>query len=257
VEAKRLIIRVLSLLILLTTVGYIITYYRGIKEAEREVSQIRRIVLEQVEEDTVVVENKEKELITYADNGMMNKYYPLYLQNNDLTGWLYVDGTNIDYPVMYRNDGNDFYMNHGFDKKKRSGGMLFMDYECNINESDNLIIYGHNMSGGTMFHELSKYKKKEFFEENGFIRFDTLYDTGTYRVIAAMHVRVKDDFNYFGFIKAQTPEEFENYISTAKRLSLYDTGETAELGDRLLTLSTCSYNTKNERFVVIAKWIGE
>ncbi len=256
-EAKRLIIRVLSLLILLCTAGYIINYYRGINEAEKKVSHIRNVVRKQEVADTVVEEGQKREIITYADNGMMNKYYPLYQQNNDLTGWLYVKGTNIDYPVMYRNDGNDFYMTRGFDKNKRSGGMLFLDYECSINESDNLIIYGHNMNGGTMFHELSKYKSKDFFEENGYIHFDTLYRTGIYRVIGAMHVRVKDNFPYYAFIKAQTPEEFDNYVKKVKELSIYDTGETAVLGDRLLTLSTCSYNTKNERFVVVAKWIGE
>lgn len=256
-EAKRLIIRVLSLLVFLGCVAYVVTYFRGINEAENEISHIRTVVREQVKEDTVLENNLEKEIITYEANGMMSKYYPLYQTNNDLVGWLYVDGTNIDYPVMYRNDGNDFYMSRGFYKEKRSGGMLFMDYECSINESDNLIIYGHNMHGGTMFNELSKYKKKEFFEENGYIRFDSMYKTGTYRVIGAMHVRIKDNFNYYQFTKANTPEEFDEYISTVKRLSIYDTGETAQLGDRLLTLSTCSYNTKNERFVVVAKWIGE
>ena len=135
--------------------------------------------------------------------------------------------------------------------------MIFMDYECNINESDNLIIYGHNMNGGTMFHELSKYKDKDFFEKNGYIHFDSLYKTGIYRVIGAMYVKLRDDFKYYEFTRAQTPEEFENYIKRVKELSLYDTAESAEVGDRLLTLSTCSYNTKNERFVVVAKRIGE
>ena len=252
-----MIIRVLSLLIFLSCAAYVAVYYKGINEAEKEVSNIRRVVREQVKADTVTEENQEKEIITYEANGMMSKYYSLYIQNNDLVGWLYVDGTNIDYPVMYRNDGNDFYLTHGFDKKKRSGGMLFMDYECSINDSDNMIIYGHNMNGGTMFHELSKYKKKEFFEENGYIRFDSLYKTGTYRVIGAMHVRIKDTFRYYEFIKANTQEEFDDYIANVKKLSLYDTGETAQWGDRLLTLSTCSYNTNNERFVVVAKWVSE
>lgn len=254
-EAKRLIIRVLSLLIFLSIAGYGITYYRGIKEAENEISQIREVVQRKTAADTVIEENKEKEIITYEENGMMSKYYSLYRQNNDLVGWLYVDGTNIDYPVMYKNDGNDFYLTRGFYKEKRSGGMLFMDYECNMNDSDNLIIYGHNMRGGTMFNELSKYKKKEFFEENGYIRFDSLYRTAKYRVIGAMHVRMNDDFKYYEFTKAVTEDEFNEYIANVKRLSLYDTGETAQIGDRLLTLSTCSYNTGNERFVVVAKQV--
>lgn len=252
-----MIIKVLSLLIFLSIAGYGITYYRGIREAENEVSNIRNVVRKKVAADTIIEENEEKEIITYEENGMMSKYYSLYRQNNDLVGWLYVDGTNIDYPVMYRNDGNDFYLTRGFYKEKRSGGMLFMDYECRINDSDNLIIYGHNMRGGTMFNELSKYKKKDFFEENGYIRFDSLYQSNAYRVIGAMHVRLKDDFKYYECTKFATEAEFDEFIATVKRLSLYDTGETAQLGDRLLTLSTCSYNTNNERFVVVAKQIWE
>ncbi len=252
-----MIIKVLSLLIFLGIAGYGITYYRGIRAAENEISNIRNIVQKKVVADTIIEENEEKEIITYEENGMMSRYYSLYRQNNDLVGWLYVDGTNIDYPVMYRNDGNDFYLTRGFYKEKRSGGMLFMDYECSITDSDNLIIYGHNMRGGTMFNELSKYKKKDFFEENGYIRFDSLYQSNLYRVIGAMHVRMNDGFKYYEFTKAATEDEFDDFIATVKRLSIYDTGETAQLGDRLLTLSTCSYNTSNERFVVVAKQIWE
>jgi sortase B len=260
-KAKRLTIQVLSLLVFIGCVLYVVSYFYGVRNNKDEVSQIRDIVQEQVDVDTVEVpdengENREEEILTYMDNGMISKYYPLYQSNNDMVGWLKVGGTNIDYPVMYTNDGNDYYLKHGFDKEKNSSGMLFLDYECSFNDSDNLIVYGHNMRAGTMFAELLKYKDKSFFNENGYVTFDSLYNTGSYRVIGAMYVKKSANFKYYQFTKAQTKDEFDEYVKKVKRLSLYETGETAEYGDKLLTLSTCSYNTSDEKFVVVAKKIG-
>lgn len=254
---KRLIIQLLSLLIFAGCAVYIGHYFLGIHNDNTEMSQIQDVV-RQEEERTVSEqpgENEEKEAVAYAENGMISKYYPLFQQNNDMTGWLKVDGTNIDYPVMYVNDGNEFYLNHGFDKKKNSSGMLFLDYECNFSDSDNLIIYGHNMRSGTMLAQLLKYKNKSFFEENGYISLDSLYNTGRYRVIGAFYATKKEDFRYYEFVKASHEEEYNSYVTRVKELSLYETNETAAYGETLLTLSTCSYNSSDERFVVVAKKI--
>lgn len=257
-KRKSLIMWVLSLLVFVGCAGYIGHYFLSVGEDNAEMMQIQDIVRSEEKKSVgeQPKENQEEEPIAYAENGMISKYYPLYQRNNDMTGWLKVDGTNIDYPVMYTNDGNDFYLKRGFDKEKNASGMLFLDYECNFNDSDNLIVYGHNMRSGTMLSQLLKYKNKSFFDENGYISFDSLYHTGRYRVIGAFYATKKTDFSYYEFIKAADINEYNNYVTRVKELSLYETNETAAYGETLLTLSTCSYNSSNERFVVVAKKIG-
>lgn len=245
---KRLIIWLLSLLVFLGCIIYIGHYFMSIHEDNTEMSQIQDIAAAAENE-----ESQEGEAIAYAENGMIKKYYELYQRNNDLTGWLRVDGTNIDYPVMYTNEGNDFYLRRGFDKEKNASGMLFMDYECNFSDSDNLIIYGHNMRSGTMFAELLKYRNKSFYEENGYISLDNLYNTGRYKVIGAFYAAKKTNFPYYEFVKAGSEQEFNDFVIRVKELSLYETNESAAYGQTLLTLSTCSYNSSDERFVVVAK----
>jgi sortase B len=258
VKNKRLIIEILSLLIFLGCAAYIGMYYYNSHTAQNDISQLREKVEEQTKADTVQSQDgQEKEIITYMDNGMMSKYYPLYEQNNDMVGWLKVDGTDIDYPVMYTNTGNDFYMHHNFEKEKQYSGLPFLDYECDMVRSTNLIIYGHNMKDGTMFSALLKYDDKAFFEQYGDIQFDTLYEQGKYRVIGAFYAKHDSDFRYYEFTNAADEEEFEEYIENVKDNSLYDTGESVRYGDKLLTLSTCSYNTNDERFVVVAKRVYE
>lgn len=229
-------------------------YFHSSDEAQDELTDLRSQVEAQIKADMVEQEDgREKEQITYAENGMMSKYYPLYERNNDMVGWIRVKGTNIDYPVMYKNSDNSFYMNHDFDKQKQSSGLPFVDYECDMNRSSNIIVYGHNMKNGTMFAELMKYKDKEFYDAHGDIDFDNMYTAGKYRVVAAFYIKHNSDFRYYEFTNAADEEEFNEYMAQVKKHALYDTGETVRYGDKLLTLSTCSYNSSDERFVVVAK----
>ena len=248
---KRWVITILSLLVFIGCAVYVGSYFYGLKRDSDKMSHIQDIV--HAQDPPAADKDQEKEIIEYAENGMIKKYVPAYEMNNDLTGWLRVYGTNIDYPVMYTNNGNDYYLRRGFDKEKNSSGMLFLDYDCNFTDSDNLIVYGHNMRNGTMFAELLKYRSEDFYKNAQYIRFDSLYQKSVYKIIGAMHIKSGSPFKYYEFAKAETPEEFNEYVANVKKLSLYDTGESAEYGDKLLTLSTCSYNTSDERFVVVAK----
>ena len=109
------------------------------------------------------------------------------------------------------------------------------------------------MRDGSMFGELDKYDEKSFFDEFGTIEFDTLYKKGKYRVISAFYT-TPDAFSYYTYIDMDRVE-FDNFIKTVKSKSLYNTDFDAQYGDKLLTLSTCSYNKRNERFVVVAKQV--
>lgn len=185
-----------------------------------------------------------------------NKYAELYAQNSDFMGWLRIDGTGIDYPVMQSKDDPDFYLKHNFSKEYSRFGIPYMQANCNLS-SDNIIIYGHNIKSKSMFNELTKYKDKDFYTTHKYITWDTLDEQRTYEVIAAFKTVADLDngFQYYDFVNANTEEEFDAFVAKCKALSFYDTGATAEYGDKLLTLSTCEYSQENGRFAVVAKLI--
>ena len=129
------------------------------------------------------------------------------------------------------------------------------------NPSDNLVIYGHHMSNGSMFAHLEKYKDESFWSEHRTITFNTLTDKQEYEIVAVFRTVVYTDspdaFKYYRFVDAENADEFDDYIAKCKELSFYDTGVTAEYGDKLITLSTCEYSRNNSRLVVVAKRITE
>ena len=189
------------------------------------------------------------------ENGMLSMYYKLYEQNNDMAGWISINGTKINYPVLYSEGSNAYYLHRNFERQNSPSGMIFMDYQCDRGgTSTNTILYGHNMRNGTMFHSLLNYEKKSFWEEYRSIGFDTMYERGAYEIFSVFRTTVgsKKEFRYYDFINAQSEDDFNSFVARCKAEAIYDTGITPVYGDRLLMLSTCSYNTGNERFVVAA-----
>lgn len=199
-----------------------------------------------------------KEAIRMPD--VLDEYKTLYEKNKKLIGWLKIDDTIIDYPVMQTNN-NDYYLEHNFNQEYDKNGSLFLDCDCNIYpRSTNLIIYGHHMKSGQMFGQLQKYAKESYGEEHSIIQFDSIYEKATYQVMYVFRSQVynEDDlvFKYYQFINANSEEEFNSYMKEMAALSLYDTGVTASYGDSLLTLSTCDNSQTDGRFVVVAKRIN-
>lgn len=183
----------------------------------------------------------------------------LYAQNQDLVGWINVPGTNIDYPVVQTPGNANYYLYRGFDKKYSSWGCLYVREICDVfTPSDNVVIYGHHMKDNTMFAQLDKYKKKDFWKDHQTFTFDTLYERHTYQVIAVFKTsaNIGKGFSYHTFNDAKSEEDFNAFMAEVHKLQFYDTGVTAEYGDMLLTLSTCEYTLSNGRFVVIAKRIS-
>lgn len=187
-----------------------------------------------------------------------NPYAESYLDNEDMAGWLSIPGTNIDYPIMWTPEDENYYLRRGFDKKSSTAGCLILDTDSCLNPlTTNLIIHGHNMKAGTMFGHLADYKKEDFYKEHKDIILYTPECQRNYEVIAVFYSQVykKTDevFKFYKFFQADTEEEFLDFYDNIKKLSLYDTGVTAEFGDHFITLSTCSYHVENGRFVVVAK----
>ncbi len=192
---------------------------------------------------------------------VLDEYKNLLKTNKKLIGWLKIDDTNIDYPVMQTSD-NEYYLTHNLNQEYDKNGSIFMDKDCDVlKPSTNFILYGHHMSSGRMFGKLGLYEKKSYYEEHPYIQFDTIYEKGTYEVMYVFRSRVfKEEeivFKYYQFIDANSEQEFDSYMNEMAEMSLYDTGVTAQFGDQLLTLSTCDYQEKNGRFVVVAKKIAK
>lgn len=187
-----------------------------------------------------------------------NPYAAKYLENSDMAGWLVIPDMVIDYPIMWTPGDEEYYLRKGFDKKKLNAGCLILDTDSCVDPlTTNLIIHGHNMKAGTMFGTLGKYEDEDFYKEHKQIILHTKECQRNYEVIAVFYSQVyrttDNVFKFYKFFQADTEEEFNDFYDNIKKLSIYDTGVTAEFGDHFITLSTCAYHVENGRFVVVAK----
>lgn len=190
---------------------------------------------------------------------VLEEFNTLLVKNKSIIGWIQIEDTKIDYPVMQSKD-EDYYLNHNIDQEKDNNGAIFIDADCSIwPRSQNIIIYGHNMKSGSMFGTLDSYKSKDYYEKHPIIRFDTLYDRGSYRVMYVfndvVHKESEVAFKYYQFVDANSAQEYASNMNEMAEMSLYDTGVESNYGDSLITLSTCDYSAGAERFVVVAKKI--
>lgn len=193
-----------------------------------------------------------------TESAFIPEYEELYRQNPDMVGWIKIEDTKINYPVMQSIDEPNFYLKHGFDRNYTDYGCPYVQENCDVNvPSDNLIIYGHHMNDGSMFAGLMKYKEKDFWESHKTFSYDTLTEHYEYEIVAVfktvVYTNSSDSFKYYQFVNAENTEEFDEYIAKCKELALYNTGVSAEYGDKLITLSTCEYSRTNGRLVVVAK----
>ena len=129
-----------------------------------------------------------------------------------------------------------------------------MDVLC-TSDSENYLIYGHNMKNGTMFKHLMKYQDEKFWKDHQTVYFDTLYSEGEYEVVAAFYDRVyykhEDCFKFYDVIELEDEDSYDDAIANFKEKSMYDTGVTPEYGTQLVTLITCAYHVDNGKFVVV------
>lgn len=260
-EKKReILVRVCTLLAVLC-LGYFCVYSYYIFRTNSSYNSLNELKNQQ----TAQTGNEEPVIHYTTDDGVVEKevlaeYKNLLNKNKKLIGWVKIDDTNIDYPVMQTSD-NEYYLDHNLNQEYDKNGSIFMDKDCDVlKPSTNLILYGHHMKSGQMFGNLDEYEKKSYYEKHPTIQFDTIYEKGTYQVMYVFRSRVYSEeeivFKYYQFIDALSEQEFDSNMQEMAKMSLYDTGVTAQYGDRLLTLSTCDYQEKNGRFVVVAKKVA-
>ena len=164
-------------------------------------------------------------------NGLVKK-------NKDCIGYVEIQGTTISYPVMQTKDNPDFYLNHDFNRNYSFYGTPYLSAYCDVEKSDNLIIYGHNINGGKMFGALEQYKDKEFFYKHRKIYFTT-DKKREYEVFAVMSVNIHDEF-----------------VDKVEEHSLWRQGNKPKYGEQMLMLSTCDNGKGDDwRIVLIAKCV--
>ena len=243
------IILIILIIIIIFSISYMVFFlYNNYKNKIDNTDILNNIEID----NTQITEQKTERMLQIEE---------LQKKNQEIMGWLEIEGTNINYPVLQTND-NDFYLTHNYKKENASTGSLFLDKDFDlINGSSNYLIYGHRNKQGLMFEDLMKYAKEDFYKEHTKIKFTTNKEDSTYEIMSVFYSRVyykseQNVFRYYYFVNANNEQEYNDFVNNAKKASIYDTGVNANYGDQLLTLSTCEYSQEDGRFVVVAKKIN-
>ncbi len=209
------------------------------------------------------------ELNTLYGTGSLPEGYPsdyiedfaaLYAKNPDVKAFIEIKGTGVKYPVVQSAD-NDFYLRRNFFKESNRHGIPFIDYRVDVKDSVNTVVYGHNMKDGQMFGELVKYEDIEYYKQHPVINFDTVYAKGEYKIISAFITNTNpahgEVFDYTSFIDPQGRQETDNFLAQIKARSLFNMPVDIQEGDTFLTLSTCTYEFDDARFVIVARRVRQ
>ncbi len=246
--------------------GYFVFYYQEMMKSNAEFAELIALKeataaeynTEYLTGNQVIINRTQKKELEVPD--ILPEYKNLHNKNKKLIGWIKIDDTIIDYPVM-QTVNNEYYLDHNFNQEEDRNGCIFMDYQCDVIKGcDNMILYGHHMQSGKMFGTLNKYSSENYYKEHPKIQFDTIYEKGQYEVMYVFRSKVYSEeeitFKYYQFINVGSEQEFNSYMNEMAALSIYDTGVTAVYSDQLLTLSTCDYQENDGRFVVVAKRVN-
>ena len=262
-EAIRKIVANVAVIVLICCgIAFAVLYAQSKKAEEKQLGLSSQIVdINSAEEEEQLWEDfKAKYPNIKTPDGMMAKYAYLYAINQQLVGWVSVPNSGIDVQVVQSANNKDYLKTDFYGNYSRYG-CPFMDYRNDARYlNQNTIIYGHHMSDGLIFAELSKYKELNGFLESPVIRFDTLYKTQYFKVYAAFitNTREEDDngyvFNYTVTSFAST-QNFDGYIAALDERKLYTTGVDINSGDKLLTLSTCTYEFNDARLVIVGRML--
>ncbi len=262
IQKKTLTLMISILLIISASSGTLLLVYGySLRQASNEFEDLAKVFQDSNKEGVKI--KQEKPELSVARDQVIEKepevtiiFDDLYDRNNDITAWLSIPGTSLNYPVMHTPEQPEYYLYRNFEKDYSVSGVPFLDGKSSLEPpTDNLLIHGHNMKNGSMFAQLLSYQDEAFLKAHPSIEFYTFDEKRTYDIISVFPAEVykSSNFNYHDFIQAKDQADFDNYVSKVKEMSLFETGLGAEYGEELMTLSTCAYHTNNGRFVVVAK----
>lgn len=265
-EIVRRVILAVSSLIIIVCIGYLGLHYVYMPlKAKNVESQFAEDMSNHANKygDDVVDASIEKKYNVKFPDGMLAKYAPLYAQNDDLKGWIKIDGLNIEYPIVQGKD-NDYYLKRDVYGKWTDYGVPFFDYRMSNFKtlSRNTVVYGHNMRyDDLIFGMLEDYRTPEGFKKAPVIECNTIYGDYTWLVYGVFITNSDpdDDNGYclpYNFINVDS-EKFGEYIQEIDKRKLYSTGVDINENDKILTLSTCCYDFDGARLVVVARLLRD
>lgn len=244
---KHIIIFVVCITIL------VIGAYAGVKQnKQNEDDKIESVDADYSTASTMQPVNENTYMLTPTQYIIQDSFKELLEENQDTVGYIKIENTKIDYPVVQTAD-NEYYRVHNFNGDDSEAGAIFLDCKCNIKlieDTGNFVIYGHNMKDDSMFAALMNYKDETFFEQNGIIELNTLYENYEWEIFSVYVTPIS--FNYLD-TTFHTDQSYENYLNTCKDMSMYPNDVIPTINDSILTLSTCTYEFDNARFVVQAR----
>lgn len=247
---------VFFILLIVVPLGIMGWYFKNIWEDEMKNQQLKNQIWRQQYDDA----KNRKDDWTYIppdqpvpEDYNYNGFVDLYNQNRDFVGWLTIDDTVIDYPVMQTRLDEEYYIHRDFYGDYSNSGTLFMNAGSDARiPTTNIIIFGHHMQAGTMFGSLQKYYKNyDAYSEHKFIKFNTIWGDGLYEVVGAYYTTADDQI--YDCVWLHNESEFSTIWNHISSKSVFTADSQLQYGDVFITLSTCAYHTENGRFVVVAK----
>ena len=256
-EIARKCVVIASLLVFIVAAWVLIYHavYRPIEEQKLN-GDIQKIAHSTEEKEGGETPNKGK--------GSSINWDDLLKVNKEIVGWIQINGTKIDYPVLWHK-GDDitgqYYLNHNYKRDYDSYGCIFLDYRCTSGmNSKNIVLHGHHMNDGSMFAGLMDYGGTEgnldFYKKHPTIKFDTPQGDGVYKIISVYKTNTLSAHGeFFKYMVGdfQNDKDFMNYVYNTRIRSLINCPVDVNEDDELLTLSTCSYEYTNFRTVVVAR----
>ena len=180
-------------------------------------------------------------------------------RNPEVIGWIKIDDTDVDLPVMQREGDNSYYLKHDLDGNWDDLGLPYLDYECDIQQSRHLILYGHNMGVGdtVRFSSLQNYREPEYYQEHPVIELDSLNGGQYYKIVAVYAITTResdgDVFHFNQYVNFADDAAEQEYLDEVAKRAFYTTGDYARADERLLTLCTCTYEMSDARLLIMAR----
>lgn len=178
----------------------------------------------------------------------------LFEKNIDYRGWIKIDNTNINYPILQGQD-NEEYLYKDINNEYIVSGSIFMNYLNNGFDDQNTVLFGHNIKNGTMFANLKKYKEEDFFYNNNYIEIEL--SNGQYLKYKVFSVYITDINDNYTKTSFEDKDEYKEFLERIKNKSIYKSDISVNENDKIITLSTCSYEFDDARLVVTGKLIDK
>lgn len=252
------ILFLIALVVFLYSSYQLATYYMTMHQVKEEFHAIEEEAFPQhIVEEPVNVETNRSTTKKAKKKESTFQYHMLKKQNEDCIGWIRIEDTNINYPVMYQEGDNDFYLHRNFQKEYSIAGTPFLDGRCQpFKTGEHLIVYAHHMKDGSMFAGLEKYKKKEYYESHKEIQLYIENTLHRYEIFGTCIIQADKEYIFYELPEQGNQEAYQQYIQKVLKKMLYETGEEPEQEEPLLLLSTCEYSNEDGRMFVIAKKIS-